>query len=80
MKTTGRRDFALGVLALLLAAPAAEAKGKRKRRGRGLAGGIPAHRKDAEPGESCSCRSKRVCTGPRGGRYCITSGGKKRYP
>lgn len=27
----------------------------------------------------CSCRSHRVCIGPRGGRYCITSGGNKRY-
>jgi hypothetical protein len=28
---------------------------------------------------SCSCSSGRVCVGPRGGRYCITSGGNKRY-
>lgn len=28
---------------------------------------------------SCSCDSHQVCTGPRGGRYCITSGGSKRY-
>ena len=28
---------------------------------------------------SCSCSSNSVCTGPRGGRYCITSGGSKRY-
>ena len=27
----------------------------------------------------CSCSSGRVCFGPRGGRYCITSGGNKRY-
>lgn len=30
-------------------------------------------------GGSCSCSSGRVCVGPRGGRYCITSGGNKRY-
>ncbi|NBJ33123.1 SH3 domain-containing protein [Serratia fonticola] len=28
---------------------------------------------------SCSCSSGNVCIGPRGGRYCITSGGNKRY-
>lgn len=27
----------------------------------------------------CPCSSRRVCIGPRGGRYCITSGGNKRY-
>ncbi|WP_441252915.1 hypothetical protein [Pseudomonas putida] len=27
----------------------------------------------------CSCAGGNVCYGPRGGRYCITSGGKKRY-
>ncbi|WP_434589370.1 SH3 domain-containing protein [Pseudomonas sp. R4-83] len=32
-----------------------------------------------EYGSSCSCSSGSVCIGPRGGRYCITSGGKKRY-
>lgn len=28
---------------------------------------------------SCPCSGNRVCVGPRGGRYCITSGGNKRY-
>lgn len=28
---------------------------------------------------SCPCGSGSICTGPRGGRYCITSGGNKRY-
>lgn len=27
----------------------------------------------------CSCAGGNVCFGPRGGRYCITSGGNKRY-
>lgn len=27
----------------------------------------------------CPCGSGHVCIGPRGGRYCITSGGNKRY-
>jgi hypothetical protein len=27
----------------------------------------------------CPCSGNHVCIGPRGGRYCITSGGNKRY-
>lgn len=30
-------------------------------------------------GSSCPCSGGNVCVGPRGGRYCITSGGNKRY-
>ncbi len=29
--------------------------------------------------EGCPCSGSKVCIGPRGGRYCITSGGNKRY-
>lgn len=28
---------------------------------------------------SCPCSGQHVCIGPRGGRFCITSGGNKRY-
>lgn len=28
---------------------------------------------------SCPCSGSQICIGPRGGRYCITSGGNKRY-
>ena len=28
---------------------------------------------------NCPCSGNTVCIGPRGGRYCITSGGNKRY-
>lgn len=28
---------------------------------------------------TCPCSGSRICIGPRGGRYCITSGGNKRY-
>lgn len=28
---------------------------------------------------SCPCSGSKLCVGPRGGRYCITSGGNKRY-
>lgn len=30
-------------------------------------------------GNTCPCSGSNVCIGPRGGRYCITSGGNKRY-
>jgi uncharacterized protein YgiM (DUF1202 family) len=30
-------------------------------------------------GGSCPCSGSNVCVGPRGGRYCITSSGNKRY-
>lgn len=29
--------------------------------------------------EHCSCSSNSICTGPRGGRYCVTAGGRKSY-
>ena len=30
-------------------------------------------------GGSCPCSGSNICVGPRGGRYCITNGGSKRY-
>ncbi len=41
----------------------------------------PQNRSNAKSYSSnhCSCSSGAVCFGPRGGRYCITSGGNKRY-
>lgn len=27
----------------------------------------------------CPCSGTKICVGPRGGRFCITSGGNKRY-
>ncbi|MGL6017914.1 MAG: SH3 domain-containing protein [Gibbsiella quercinecans] len=38
----------------------------------------PTHNNDYS-GYDCPCSSGRICIGPRGGRYCITSGGNKRY-
>ena len=29
--------------------------------------------------DTCPCSGSQICIGPRGGRYCITSGGNKRY-
>lgn len=39
----------------------------------------PAYKPSREFSSSCPCSSGNVCIGPRGGRYCITSGGNKRY-
>ena len=39
----------------------------------------PARQQTPAYGSSCPCSSGSVCIGPRGGRYCITSGGNKRY-
>ncbi|MGG7579740.1 hypothetical protein [Rhizobium sp. Nf11,1] len=44
----------------------------------GLLGGAEAEMSPAVSGE-CSCRSGAYCTGPRGGRYCISDSGKKSY-
>jgi len=30
-------------------------------------------------GSACPCSGNQLCTGPRGGRYCLTSGGNKSY-
>ena len=38
-----------------------------------------ASRQPSSSGSSCPCSSSDNCFGPRGGRYCITSGGNKRY-
>lgn len=27
----------------------------------------------------CSCSGGKLCTGPRGGKYCVTAGGNKSY-
>lgn len=39
----------------------------------------PTRKQTPEYGSSCPCSSGNICIGPRGGRYCITSGGNKRY-
>jgi len=33
----------------------------------------------AQPEEHCSCQDQRICTGPKGGQYCITGSGRKKY-
>ena len=39
----------------------------------------PAPKESSGSSAGCSCSSKSYCTGPRGGRYCITSTGSKKY-
>lgn len=29
--------------------------------------------------DGCSCRSENICTGPRGGQYCLSDSGAKSY-
>lgn len=89
MSELGRRALFVGAFALL-SVGAAEAKGKRRRRrstaSRALAGGAggltagsSGKSRDETSSGSCPCSGSKVCVGPRGGRYCITSGGNKRY-
>ena len=33
----------------------------------------------SQPEDACPCRGQLICTGPKGGHYCITSGGRKKY-
>lgn len=33
----------------------------------------------AAAGGDCSCRSNNICTGPRGGQYCLSDTGAKSY-
>jgi hypothetical protein len=35
--------------------------------------------KRAAPSGDCSCRSNNICTGPRGGQYCLSDTGAKSY-
>jgi len=34
---------------------------------------------EAAPAADCPCAKGRLCEGPRGGRYCLTDAGNKRY-
>lgn len=76
-----RRMFLAGLLALAASGAPVDAlagsKPKRRRRIRGMSGGAGA-RGTADDGK-CPCNGGKVCVGPRGGRYCITSSGGKRY-
>lgn len=42
-------------------------------------GGQQAHAATKELSGQCDCAKEQVCIGKRGGNYCLTDGGKKRY-
>jgi hypothetical protein len=62
-----------------LYAPSASAAVPLARRRASAAAGRPRRSTGLSSGGSCPCGSGNICIGPRGGRYCITSGGNKRY-
>lgn len=68
-----RRAVFFGLLAAALVSmpDMADARPKRRsrRRVRGFAGGI--HGREATDTGECPCNGGKVCTGTRGGRYCI---------
>jgi hypothetical protein len=78
-----RRILLSGFLAALVVGLPTEAAARRSRkyrssrRNRGLSG-ASSTRGTTDDGE-CPCNGGKVCVGPRGGRYCITSSGRKRY-
>lgn len=76
-----RRDMLSGLFAALIVGLPSEAEARRGRsrrgRRRGLSGGA-FYRGTTNDGD-CPCNGGNVCVGPRGGRYCITSSGRKRY-
>lgn len=76
-----RRDLLSGIFAALLVGLPVEADArrgrKRRRSGRGLSGSTSS-RGTTDDGK-CPCNGGKVCVGKRGGRYCITSSGRKRY-
>lgn len=73
----GRRGFlaAFAGIALVGWDTAADAKRRTRRRARGFNISTPR----GTTSGSCPCNGGDVCVGPRGGRYCITSSGRKRY-
>jgi hypothetical protein len=84
--TVTRRGLLAGLAAMVLVGAGDEvaAKGRRggggggrRRRVRGSGGGYSA--RGVSDDGSCPCNGGDVCVGPRGGRYCITSSGRKRY-
>lgn len=74
-----RRGLLAGLIAAALVGMPADAEARargRRRRARGAAGGASLR---GTTSGACPCDGGDVCTGPRGGRYCITSSGRKRY-
>lgn len=76
-----RRHLLSGIFAALLVGLPAEADAwhgrSRRRSGRDLSDG--AKPRDTADDGKCPCNGGKVCVGKRGGRYCVTSSGRKRY-
>lgn len=66
----GRSAYALGAAGNRAYTTRSYSRGRKVSR--------PSHAAGISSG-SCPCGSGSICVGPRGGRYCITSGGNKRY-
>ncbi len=60
-----------------VSAPRASSSRRRSSSGSSSSGRSSA--RGAYTAGTCPCSGSRVCIGPRGGRYCITSGGNRRY-
>ena len=83
-KILSRRGLFIGLAALLIVGADSDSEARKRRRKRGTR-----RRKSSSfssfssqrgtTSGSCPCNGGDVCVGPRGGRYCITSGGNKRY-
>ncbi len=81
-----RQDLAQATAHLLTAleavrqAEAALAGDAPLRPAQGAAAASAAAQAQARPQvEDCPCEADRTCVGPRGGRYCFTASGRKRY-
>lgn len=73
-----RRQVLAGIaLALACGLPVGSEAKPRRRRIKGVSGGASA--RDTTDDGKCPCNGGKVCVGSRGGRYCITSNGRKRY-
>jgi len=72
---------AMGLLSDPSAVPKSKENSKRRAssQGRVSHSSKPFHKSRSYDRGGCPCSGSQVCIGPRGGRYCITSGGNKRY-
>lgn len=77
--TMNRRTFFSALIAAVIVLPIEEADARRRTRRRKRSTGLNLYSPRGTTTGECPCNGGNVCVGPRGGRYCITSGGNKRY-
>lgn len=75
-RATRKRSTAASAARPSRSAAARSSRGSSRQSARRSRGGPRSY---GVSGGSCPCSGGNVCIGPRGGRYCITSGGNKRY-